>query len=41
MYAKYKDDLANNDFFYILNDTDLLLEFLEDSKDESLDLLFG
>lgn len=41
MYAKYKDDLANKDFFYILNDTDLLLEFLEDSKDESLDLLFG
>lgn len=41
MYAKYKDDLANKDFFDILNDTDLLLEFLEDSKDESLDLLFG
>lgn len=41
IYAKYKDDLANNDFFDILNDTDLLLEFLEDSKDESLDLLFG
>lgn len=41
MYAKYKDDLANKDFFDILNDTDLLLEFLEDNKDESLDLLFG
>ncbi|MGY5139379.1 hypothetical protein ACUZ9N_01455 [Mycoplasmopsis gallinarum] len=41
MYAKYKDDLANNDFFYILKDIDLLLEFLEDNKDESLDLLFG
>lgn len=41
MYAKYQDDLDNKDYFYILNDTDLLLEFLEDNKDECLDLLFG
>lgn len=41
MYAKYQDDLDNKDYFDILNDTDLLLEFLEDNKDECLDLLFG
>lgn len=42
MYAKYRDDLGNKDYFHILNDTDLLIEFLEENdKEECLNLLFG
>lgn len=40
MYAKLKDDMNGNDFFYVLNDVKLLLEFNKDDKTESLNLIF-
>lgn len=42
MYAKYRDDLKTNNYFDVLWDIKLIVEFLHDSnKDECLEFLFG
>lgn len=42
MYKKYSNDLKNKDYFYLLRDIDLIIEFIQESdKVESLNLLFS
>lgn len=42
MYKKYSNDLKNKDYFDLLRDIDLIIEFIQESdKVESLNLLFS
>ncbi len=41
MYKKYADDLNKGDYFFLLNDSRLIREFLDDDPKQALEFLFG
>lgn len=41
MYKKYTDDLNKGDYFFLLNDSHLIREFLDDDPKQALEFLFG
>lgn len=41
MYKKYTDDLNKGDYFFLLNDSRLIREFLDDDPKQALEFIFG